>query len=49
MDVVIDTTLVVKAGWLPELAHISTSVVIVKEVLGQERYQVESDCVRLTS
>ena len=49
MDIVIDASLVVKARWLPELANVCTSVIIVKQVLGEESYQVEAYCVGLCS
>ena len=47
VDVVVDTGLVIEAGWLPELLHVSVAVIVVQEVLRGQSDQEESNVVGL--
>ena len=47
--VVVDTCLVVEPGWLPELLHVVSCVIVVEQVLGHETYQEETQIVGFKS
>ena len=49
MDVVIQTTLVVEASWLPELADHLATMVPVEEILGEEADQKQACIVGLST
>ena len=49
MDIVVETTLVVKASWLPELAAHLPAVVPVQNVLRQEADSEKSHSVSLST
>jgi hypothetical protein len=49
VDVVVETTSVVEAGWLPELATHLATVVIVEDVLRNPADREETDAVGLAT